>query len=87
LHIFLLIIQIRTSRGGQAPNKGRKKASRRKSTLPFRQFVIRLDGKVSLCSNDAFGLYTMGDVSKNILREILGSSNFQRFRKEMLVNP
>lgn len=78
--------QIRRSRGGQAPNKGKQKAPKEKCTLPFRQIIVRPDGKISLCSNDALGVYTMGDTSKQTLKEIWENNYYREIRKEMLIN-
>ena len=38
--------------------------------LPFAQLIIRPDGKISLCSNDAYGQMTLGDASEQSLKEI-----------------
>jgi len=84
--LMIPLNQVRTSRGGQAPNKGKQKPSRRRCTLPFRQIIVRPDGKISLCSNDALGVYTMGDVNKQTLREIWTNDYFQEIRKEMVRN-
>lgn len=78
--------QIRTSRGGQAPNKRDAKGSRELCLLPFRMLVIRPTGKVSLCCNDALGKYTLGDVSKDRLFDIWNSEAYKRIRGEMLKN-
>lgn len=83
---MLPLNQVMTSRGGLAPNKGKQKAPKRKCTLPFRQMIVRPDGKVSLCSNDALGVYTMGDVKKQSLKEIWDNEYFREIRGEMLTN-
>ena len=83
---MLLLNQVRTSRAGQAPNKGKQKAPKRKCTLPFRQIIVRPDGKISLCSNDALGVYTMGDVNKQTLKEIWENDYYMETRKQMLMN-
>jgi radical SAM protein with 4Fe4S-binding SPASM domain len=81
-----LLNQVRTSRGGQAPNKGKQKAPRIKCTLPFRQIIIRPDGKISLCSNDALGVYTIGDSNEHTLKEIWENDYYREIRKEILKN-
>lgn len=43
--------------------------------------VIRPDGKVSLCCNDALGKVTLGDVGKQSLMEIWHSRRYQTIRK------
>lgn len=59
-----------TSRAGNAPNR---KPSRRPLAipclLPFRQLIIRPDGKLSLCCNDALGQETLGDLSRERIEE------------------
>ena len=71
-----VVIQLRnphvvlSSRGGNAPN--RKPPSRPpsfKCVYPFKQFVIRPDGRVSLCCNDALGQMTLGDLNTQTLLE------------------
>lgn len=61
-----------TNRGGQAPNKQDLKPA---STLPVgcmypaKQMVVRPDGKLSLCCNDALGVVTVGDLAAQSLEE------------------
>lgn len=74
------------SRGGQAPNKKKVKPLKSKCLLPFRQFVIRPDGKVSLCCNDALGKYTLGDINYNSIAEIWNGDKCLEIRKEMNAN-
>jgi hypothetical protein len=78
--------QILTSRGGQAPNKMNQKASSKKCNKPFKQLIIRPDGKVSLCCNDALGVYTMGDTNKQTLLQIWNSEYYCSVKKEMRMN-
>ena len=48
--------EILTSRGGNAPNRKQiPDYSKDRCILPFRQMIVRPDGKVSLCCNDAIG--------------------------------
>ena len=37
--------------------------------LPYKQMIIRPDGKTSLCCNDPYGKNTLADVNKMTLRE------------------
>lgn len=85
---FRMQNEVLTSRGGQAPNKKniRKKVVKEIYFMPYRQFVIRPTGKVSLCCNDALGKYTMGDVSTNSIAEIWESPKYKSIRQEMLTN-
>lgn len=75
--------EILFSRGGQAPNKKEVKFQLSKCLLPYRQLVIRPDGKVSLCCNDALGKYTLGDVNTSSVYEIWHSKAYNEIRKEM----
>lgn len=75
--------EVLTSRGGQAPNKKQAKGLNIPCLLPFQQFIIRPDGKVSLCCNDALGKYTMGDVSLQSMKEIWEGEAFQKIRKKI----
>ena len=74
-----------TSRGGNSPNR---KNSLKKIPylchLPLWQFQIRPDGKVSLCCCDAYGQITLGDLTKNTVKEIWDSKLFNRFQKLLL---
>ena len=63
--------EIRTSRGGDAPN-------REKSDY------LKADGKVSLCCNDPYGKYTLGDLSVQTIDEVWYGKEFARVRKAML---
>ena len=73
-----------TSRGGDAPNSEREeKYPNASCLLPFKQIVIRPDGKVSLCCNDALGKCTLGDVSKQTLEEIWYGNAFRGVRSQL----
>lgn len=76
-----------TSRGGLSPNK--KDGDYYidvKCVLPFQQFNVRPDGKISLCCNDALGVYTLGDLNKQSIKEIWYSNEYMKIRKEMKEN-
>lgn len=73
--------EVLTSRGGNAPNRTRKaEYGKDKCVLPYKQMIIRPDGKVSLCCNDATGKYTLGDVNKQTLKEIWYGPQFSMVR-------
>lgn len=76
------------SRGGQAPNKQGIKniAVNVLCTQPFRQLIIRPTGEISLCCNDAFGKYTLGDLNTQSIREVWDSPEHKAIRAEMLKN-
>ena len=86
---FRMQNEILTSRGGQAPNKqdmNDRRAMNVICPLPFRQFIIRPTGEVSLCCNDALGKYTLGDLNTQSIAEIWTSEKYQEIRHEMLRN-
>lgn len=72
--------EVLTSRGGNAPNK-KAKGQTLPCFLPFRQIVIRPDGKMSLCCNDVFGEHTMGDLNCQSLIEAWHSVQYKNVRK------
>ncbi len=74
--------EILTSRGGTAPNrKDVPEYGEDRCTLPFKQMIIRPDGKVSLCCNDAIGKYTLGDLNKEKLLDVWYGPRFQKVRQ------
>lgn len=81
--------EILSNRGGQAPNKAYseiQKFERVKCHYPFGQLIIRPDGKISLCCNDALGKYTLGDVNTDKLIDIWYSDTYMKIRTEMMNN-
>lgn len=77
--------EILTSRGGNAPNrKDLQSYPDASCCLPFKQLIIRPDGKVSLCCNDPLGLMTLGDVSEDSLQDIWYGESFQNVRDLLL---
>lgn len=76
--------EILTSRGGTAPNRKQlKEYAADRCVLPFKQMVIRPDGKVSLCCNDAVGRYTLGDLNKEKLLEVWHGDRFRTVRQSL----
>lgn len=74
--------EILTSRGGMAPNrKELVKYGKDRCVLPYKQMIVRPDGRVSLCCNDAVGKYTLGDVNNESLLDIWYGTKFQMVRK------
>lgn len=74
--------EILTSRGGTSPNrKLLLEYGDDKCLLPYKQMIVRPDGKVSLCCNDAIGYYTLGDTNKESLLDIWYGPKFQMVRK------
>ncbi len=76
--------EILTTRGGVAPNrKIIESFTGTKCTLPFKQMIIRPDGKISLCCNDAWGRMTLGDLNKQSVLEAWNSREFQLVRRAL----
>ena len=80
---FRLQNEVLSSRGGQAPNKQKAKRIPVICLLPYRQLVIRPDGKISLCCNDALGKYTLGDLNEESIMQIWNSPKYQEIRDKM----
>ncbi len=73
-----------TSRAGTAPNRPPPaKPLTIPCSLPFSQLVIRPDGGVSLCCNDALGRMTLGETDTQSLREIWYGPAYTALRKIM----
>lgn len=75
-----------TSRGGEAPNRQGVVGINAPCFYPYKQMIVRPDGKCSLCCNDALGKYTLGDVNIQTLKEIWHGDEYKRIRKEMKLN-
>lgn len=73
-----------STRAGNAPNRIQKACLTSKCILPFSQMVIRPDGKISLCCNDAYGEYTLGDINKESLLQAWNGNSFQTLREQAL---
>jgi len=77
--------EILTNRAGQAHNRTRLRIPlRTPCAYPFTQFVIRPDGKVSLCCNDAMGQMTMGDLNREKIVDIWNGNNFRSIREGLM---
>lgn len=74
--------EILTSRGGDAPNRTKLiQYGKDRCILPYKQIVVRPDGKISLCCNDATGKYTLSDLNKESILDIWYGPKFQMVRK------
>ena len=71
------------TRGGQAPNNKKKRTLHMSCILPYRQIVIRPDGKISLCCNDPYGTNTMADLNKMSLKEAWYSERYKKVREAL----
>lgn len=74
---------IRFSRGGKSPNSSVYYSLEAQCCLPFVQMVIRPDGKVSLCCNDALGENTLGDLTKEKMVDVWNGSKYDEIRKRI----
>ncbi|GKX29105.1 hypothetical protein SH1V18_15850 [Vallitalea longa] len=86
VHIYLRKQnEVLLNRSGQAKNRTKKKHKLKSACLyPFEQAVVRPDGKLSLCCNDATGKVTMGDLTKDKLIDIWNNDKYNKVRKTML---
>lgn len=74
--------EILSSRGGVAPNRKELISyAEAKCVLPFKQMIIRPDGKVSLCCNDPLGKVTLGDLAKDSILDVWNNDRFKMVRK------
>lgn len=74
--------EILTTRGGDAPNRSEMISyGSARCILPYKQLIIRPDGKVSLCCNDPLGKNTMGDLTKDNILDVWNNDQFKMVRK------
>lgn len=72
------------NRSGEANNRTKNKFKCKSPCLyPFEQVVVRPDGKLSLCCNDAVGNETMGDLNIEKLSEIWRGAKYKIVRENM----
>jgi radical SAM protein with 4Fe4S-binding SPASM domain len=75
---------VRSTRGGEAKNRKRIRSTLTSPcVLPFSQMVIRPDGKVSLCCQDALGRMTLGDCTRDSLLKIWHGKHFRNIRRKI----
>ncbi len=73
-----------STRAGTAPNRRQtEKMPNSPCILPFTQIVVRPDGKISLCCNDALGQVTLGDATRETLMGIWTGERFSSIRQAM----
>ena len=81
--------EILNNRAGDAPNKKKERYFHYQylqdvsCNLPFRQLIIRPDGKISLCCQDAYGKITLGDVNISSLVDIWYDEPFMEIRRTL----
>lgn len=75
-----------STRGGQAPNRKDEQIEPLDISclLPFRQMIVRPDGKVSFCCNDALGKHTLGDLAIQSIEEVWNGEIYKTIRKNII---
>lgn len=75
-----------STRGGQAPNRKNEQIQSLDVSclLPFRQMIVRPDGKISFCCNDALGKHTLGDLTKQRIEEVWNGEIYCGIRKNII---
>lgn len=74
-----------STRGGQAPNRKSEKIETLGCScfLPFQQMVVRPDGKIGLCCNDALGTMTLGDLTKEFISDVWHGEKYYEIREKI----
>jgi hypothetical protein len=75
--------RVRSTRGGGAPNRTNIAPLKSSCIQPFTKLVVRPDGKISLCSNDAFGKVTLGDLTRDSISEAWNGDLFWEVRRRI----
>ena len=79
--------QVLLNRGTLSPNQKEKDiVYSSPCILPYIQMIIRPDGKVSRCCQDAYGNETMGDLKNQSIKEIWNGNAFDDLRRKVLEN-
>lgn len=82
---YRLLDEFKTNRAGNAPNRTVKQAHfKSPCAYPFFQMVIRPDGKLSMCCNDALGEDTLGDVAAEGVKGAWLNANRRSVQQAML---
>ena len=71
---------IRNNRGGNSKNRKNVYHLKTSCLLPFKQMIIRPDGKLSLCCNDPKGCFTLGDLTKESVIEAWRNEKYTHIR-------
>lgn len=75
--------EVLKTRGGQSPNNDKRVTLDMSCILPFKQMVIRPDGRTSLCCNDPYGKYTMADLNIMNIKDAWYSERYKLLRKRL----
>jgi radical SAM protein with 4Fe4S-binding SPASM domain len=82
---FRLLDELKSNRAGNAPNRViDQHAYVSRCAYPFFQLVIRPDGKISLCCNDALGQVTLGDLGIDSLDDVWNNEDRRQMQRAML---
>ena len=76
--------EYRETRAGQAKNRTRIRTPKSSCVLPFNQMIVRPDGKLSLCCNDALGKMTLGDLTKEKISDVWNNDSYWSARNTLL---
>jgi radical SAM protein with 4Fe4S-binding SPASM domain len=75
--------QLRSTRGGSAPNRTDIAPLKSLCILPFTQMVVRPDGKISLCDCDALGKVTLGDLTRDSISDVWNGDLYWDVRRRI----
>jgi len=78
--------EILNNRGGTStPNRGKSTSiPDAKCTVVYQKMSVRPDGKVSLCCNDVYGNYTLGDLNYQTVSEVWYGEEYNKVRNALL---
>ena len=77
------INEVLNTRGGQSPNNNKRRTYSMSCILPFKQMVIRPDGKTSLCCNDPYGKYSLANLNELNIKDAWYSEPYQKIRSQI----
>lgn len=77
------IHEVLNTRGGQSPNNHKKQTLAMSCILPYKQMIIRPDGRISLCCNDPYGKNTLADLNRMTMREAWYSERYEKVRRAL----
>lgn len=75
--------EVLSTRGGQSPNNQKKETIRMSCILPYKQMIVRPDGRTSLCCNDPYGKNTLADLNRMTLVEAWYSERYEKVRRAL----
>lgn len=77
--------QVLLNRGTLSPNQKNEIVYSAPCILPYIQMVIRPDGKVSRCCQDAYGIETLGDLNIQSVSEVWNGEEYNKLRNDLKV--